>query len=285
MRLSRRLVGAAAAPPNFILFYSRPDQFPGYLARRLHLSTRLARLAHTYLFLFRPEQRLYVSGAFAQRGTGTGGSIDRDPQGRVVYSSYDAAHLRLGSYYLGDKGVCFAWDRRLRELVAGTGATIPDLLPVNGTLANVMADCESATEWTDALLNRVFGQLETALHPVMRNLLLHEVPEGLEAFGAALERLTDSCPRLLMHFLNRRARERLQAISQDPSKEQLQSGSPHRMFASESELLRAIVEQTGEGVGTRRELAQYQRYSHLDIRDELHDIRLAQEELSALTAV
>ena len=284
MRLSRRLVGGASSSPNFTLVYQSPDQFPGYLAKRLKLSARLARLAHIHLFLFRPLQRLSVGGAFAQYGSGTAGSIDRDPQGRVVYGGYDAAHVRLGTYYLDDQAVWRVWQWHLEELLRTVGGnhTIPELLPVNGTLVNLMSMYDSTTDRTDALLNRTFGLLESGLHPALNNLLMPEVPQDPEAFGAALLRFNENFARLLAVVLRRRAQERLREISQDPTREQMQSANGPRMFAGETDLLRAVVEQTQPGSATWQEMEQSQRLAYSDIQDELDDVRLAQEELADL---
>ncbi len=282
MRLSRRLVGDASSFPNFTLVYNSPGQFPGYLANRLLLSARLARLAHIHLFLFRPLQRLSVGGAFAQYGSGTAGPIERDSQGRVVYAGFDAAHVRLGTYYLDDQSVWRVWQRRLEGLIltAGGGHTIPELLPVNGTMVNLMSMYDAVTDRTDALFNRAFGLLESGLHPAMNNMLMHEVPQDLEAFGTALVSFNENFPRFLTVLLRRRAEERLREIRQDPSREQMQSADGPRMFAGETDLLQALVDQAHSGSATWREVQHSQRLSRNDIQEEMNDVRLAQEELA-----
>lgn len=287
MRLSRRLVGReAAAFPAFTLMYNRPEQFPDYLAKRLMLSTRLARLAHYFVFLFRPAGRLHVAGAHAQHGTGIAGTIGRDPQGRVIYSGYDAAHVRLGSYYSDGQPVCQAWQRQLEDALRASGnkvGAMRELLPVNCALINIMIMFEATTDQTDALSNRVFGQLESALHPAMRNLIMPMVPEDLAGFAPALHRFSDGLPRLLATMLKRIARARLREITQDPRKEQLQSAAGPHMFASESTMLQTLIAQVEQqGSGLWRELSHGQNLAYNDIQDELEDVRLAQEELAAL---
>lgn len=289
MRLSRRLVGReAAAFPAFTLVYSRPEQFADYLAKRLILSTQLARLAHYFVFLCHPTGRLHVAGAHAQHGTGIAGAIDRDPQGRVVYSGYDAAHVRLGSYYCDGQAVNQAWYRYLEGVLRASGnpvGAIRQLLPVNCELINIMTMFEATTDQTDALSNRVFGQLESALHAAMRNLIMPATPATLAEFGPALQRFSAGLPRLLAVMLKRVARTRLREITQEPRKEQMQAAAGPRMFASESAMLRALIDQVEQpNSGLWRELSQSQNRADNDIRDELEDVRLAQEELAALGA-
>lgn len=286
MRLSRRLVGDAAAFPAFTLVYGYPEQLPGYLAKRLLLSTRLARMAHHHLFLFRTTERLHVAGACAQHGSGIAGAIGRDAQGRVVYSGYDAAHVRLGTYYLGGQPLYQAWQGQLEAVLRASGNSvraIAELLPVNGTLLNVMLMYEAATDQTDALLNRVFGQLESALHGAMRGMLMAQIPSERIAYGVALQRFSDSLPRFLAVLLKRRSRERLRDILESPIREQMQADTGPRMFARESALLRAMLDQLEAPASVLwQELAHGQALAANDIQDELNDLRLAREELDAL---
>lgn len=287
IRLSRQLIGGAVRSPSFTLVYSRPEQFGGYLAKRLYISTRLARLAHYYVFLFRPAERLHVAGAYAQYGSGIAGAIERDAQGRVIYSGYDAAHVRLGTYYLGSEAVCKVWHRRLVRLLQPWGlsaSVIAEILPVNGVLLNLMTMFEAMTDQTDALLNRVFGQLESELHSAMNNLLLYDISQDAAVFEQAICRFSDSLPGFLAEMLKRHARRRLVEIAQEPSREQLQSPNGPRMFASEGEMLRALVDELGQqNSATWRDVTHWKGLAQNDIRDELADVGLALQEIRDLS--
>lgn len=249
-QLSQRL-NSHSTFPAFVIRYTRADQFGDYLGKRFRVTLELFRLAHYFAFVFGPGPlSMGVGGAVVQHGTGNSKPPRRDGSGRTVYNGWEGSHVRLGTFSVNGAPVCSAWPARLLELAGQRGLggrRVEDLFPANCRLANTALMLDAATDLTDALLNRVFGQLEVEMHKVLRVLAPPSVPADAEALQQWLNRLNEQWPRLASKGLRHFARVRLGAIQREPGRELMQEakgpdGGPP-MYMGELQILQALIAQ------------------------------------------
>ncbi len=294
-----------------MLAYRRREQFPDFLAERIRVTGILARYACYYGFVFKPGPiNCYVTGAAVQYGTGSSTS-STDAQGRRTYHGLEASHTRLGTYTVEGAPVSWAWPNRIIELATGqvrdwairrkptgdiklTGDDfvilktkgpsrkgVIDLsrqllkhqekFPANCEMASVAMMHDARTDYTDALLNQVFGTLEGRTHLAMRTMTPSQVPADPDELLRDLGRLNARMPHALAKALWYFSQERLRQLDADPSKERRQHAADGTvMFAGERDLLTAIIaELKTPGSATWSMIEHTSKLAKTDTREEV----------------
>lgn len=236
---------------QFLLRYSKEAQFGDWLGRRFRTTLQLFRFAHYYAFVFAPGPlTMGVGGAVVQHGSGNSRAPRSDHAGRTVYNGWEASHVRLGTFDINGEPISVAWPARVLELAGAHGIATPrieSVFPHSCRLANLAMMLDAMTDQTDALLNRVFGQLETEMHKVLRALAPASVPGNVQALQVALDRLNERWPILATKGMRHFAKARRSEIARDPVRDLQQEpvgwdGAPP-MFGSESKILDALLDQ------------------------------------------
>jgi hypothetical protein len=164
--------------------------------------------------------------------------------------------VRLGTFDVNGTPICQAWPARVFALAEHRGVPrrrVEAEFPYNCRFANLAMMLDAITDQTDALLNRVFGQLETDLHKALRALAPSSVAAEVAGLQAELDMLNRRWPRVATKALRHFARARLAEIQRDPGRDLRQEpigwdGSPP-MFDSESKILNAVIAEIEDPAG------------------------------------
>jgi hypothetical protein len=280
-------LSGSSASTQLMVRYTRADQLADYLAKRLAVSTMLARYTLYYRFVWEPgPASVYVGGAAVQVGTGTSGHPTRGADGGVVYNGLDASHVRLGTYTVNGDSVSLLWPRRIFELAAQRGVPrqrIPERFPANVSMASVAMMYDAVTDYTDALLNRVFGKIEDYSHRAMRTLIPASTPTNAAELEQFQTQFSQGFPYLIAKMIKRYARERMARLGLPGAMQARQAPEADGaapMFASEREVLAALIAQLGdEGSDTMALIDGIVTRSRRDIAEEVADAVAARAEI------
>jgi hypothetical protein len=280
-------LSGGSASAQLMVRYTRADQLADYLAKRLGVSTMLARYTLYYRFVWEPgPASVYVGGAAVQVGTGTSGHPARGPDGGVVYNGLDASHVRLGTYTVNGDSVSLLWPKRIFDLAARRGVPrqrIPETFPANVSMASVAMMYDAVTDYTDALLNRVFGKIEDYSHRAMRTLIPASTPTNAAELEQFQTQFSKGFPYLIAKMIKRYARERMARLGLPGAKQARQAPEADGtapMFATEREILAALIAQLGdEGSDTMALIEGIMTRSRRDIAEEVADAVAARAEI------
>lgn len=280
-------LSGCSASTQLMVRYTRADQLAEYLAKRLGVSTMLARYTLYYRFVWEPgPASVYVGGAAVQVGTGTSGHPTRGADGGVIYNGLDASHVRLGTYTVNGDSVSLLWPKRILDLAAQRGVPrkrIPETFPANVSMASVAMMYDGVTDYTDALLNRVFGKIEDYSHRAMRTLIPGSTPTtaaGLEQFQTQFSK---GFPYMIAKMIKRYARERMDQLERPGATQARQAPEADGtapMFASEREILAALFAQFDDaGSDTMALIEGIVTRSRRDVAEEVADAVAARAEI------
>ena len=266
-------------------------QFPEHLAERVKATLMLARSAHYLKFAYDGGPVcITVGGAAYQDRSCASGTTTKDQQGRTQYSGLQAGHVRLGSYSLNGESAAFCWHQKLIEL-----ATKNVLNPVEASQRFIGHDhwmtisylFDGRTHPVDALVNQVFGTIESRLHPQLNVLNLSFIPTEASYLRIQMEEFSDSYMKSMPNILLQIAKERSVDIQRDPSKDRMQQDvfidGFKPTFKSESELLEGLISELQSPVSHTNQLLDKQRDSIAKGLDfEMPLAELAQEEAQGI---
>lgn len=280
-------LSGCSASTQLMVRYTRADQLAEYLAKRLGVSTMLARYTLYYRFVWEPgPASVYVGGAAVQVGTGTSGHPTRGADGGVIYNGLDASHVRLGTYTVNGDSVSLLWPKRIFDLAAQRGVPrkrIPETFPANVSMASVAMMYDGVTDYTDALLNRVFGKIEDYSHRAMRTLIPGSTPTTAAELEQFQTQFSKGFPYLIAKMIKRYARERMDQLERPGATQARQAPEADGtapMFASEREILAALFAQFDDaGSDTMALIEGIVTRSRRDVAEEVADAVAARAEI------
>ncbi|OQW75542.1 MAG: hypothetical protein BVN35_07735 [Proteobacteria bacterium ST_bin11] len=210
--------------PNYRLTSS--EQFPLHIAKRIKASLILARAAHYLTFVYGggPVQ-ITVTGAKFQDRTCAAGNMTRDSLGRIQYSGLQAGHVRLGSYLINGNSVASEWYYKFSELAAKRGinkAEAGESLLGHGHFTALSLIFEGVTNPVDAMVNQVFGTIESRLHPKLNLLNLTSIPKKTNILSLQMRLFSDEFMQSVPKELLRIAKDMAEKIKREPVKERTQ---------------------------------------------------------------
>lgn len=224
-------------------------QFPLHIAERIDVSLILARSAHYLGFVDGGGPvDITVSGAKFQDRTCAAGSIAKDSQGKTQYSGLQAAHIRLGSYLINGVTIANRWQQRSTELAALKGlkkSEASENMPGHAHFTALSLIFEGRTHPVDALVNQVFGTIESRLHPQLKLLNLTRIPKRQLELKIQIRGFSDAYMQTVPTQLLRIAKEMAQEIKRDPKKERTQKDilidGHGPVFKSQGDLLNQLI--------------------------------------------
>lgn len=254
------------------------DQFPKHFYERVKVTWMLARATH-YLPFISNERSVDISvrGAVYQDRSCRGGD--------VTTVGLQASHVRLGSYFINGESSAQCWNRKFMNVREQKGFnTVEALKNLNG-LAHFTGLCllfEGRTHPEDALINQVFGTIETKLHPTLTSLNHKKIPGKMDE----LERQMISFSKTFIEEIPKKllliTKEMAQKIKNDPKQDKTQKDwiiKPGSGFKSQSELLDMVIsELDNSNSNTNRELNQLSTNISNSIAFDMTLVALAKED-------
>lgn len=202
------------------------EQFPLHIAERIQATLILARAAHYLTFVYGGGPvDITVTGAKFQDRTCAAGSMTRDSQGRIEYSGLQAAHVRLGSYLINGNSAADEWQNKFSVLAAKKGlnkAEAGESLVGHGHFTALSLIFEGRTHPVDALVNQVFGTIESRLHPKLKLLNLTRIPKQMNTLSLQIRGFSNAFMQAVPKELLLIAKDMAQQIKREPVKERTQ---------------------------------------------------------------
>src|SRR4051812_11078628 len=170
VRIDQKVAGPEFTNPNFMIRFSREDELPGFMARRIDVTVAKIMFAVAQLYAEGGDRYAPLTIEGAQLQHGQGNSVRRVIEGKTYLAGTEAAHFGIGT--VTRMGEALSVQAARQVLVWRATSGLPEDDPraqfgANGLLAAYGLAHDAATYLAPAFINRSEGVLETIKQALM----------------------------------------------------------------------------------------------------------------------